>query len=277
MSTMNKKLLTATVCVTLSGLSALAHADTDSILAANNQFGLQIGGQNIHYDEKDSAGVLLDSEYGSQKSIGLSVSTMGDYIFGKDYFQAQYSYAWGTTRYIGQLMSGGGYGSLRLTSDAKTNDLSLRYGKGFSPSSVIMLTPYFELGSHQWDRNVGGGPPLGYMENYSHKYAGLGLLGQYSPTQSLVFSGTFMVGRTFDTYLNANIPPIVSSSTLGNSTIYKAGLAADYAFTKTIHGNIAVDYSAWKYGISAVNAFGLYEPDSVTKIATFRLGIGYAF
>src|SRR4051794_1045615 len=112
MSTRNRMMLSTTLCVTLSGFSLLAHADTESILAANRQFGLQIGGQNIHYDEKDSAGVLLDSEYGSQKSIGLSVSTMGDYIFGKDYFQAQYSYAWGTTDYIGQFMSGGGYGSL---------------------------------------------------------------------------------------------------------------------------------------------------------------------
>jgi hypothetical protein len=278
MSINNKILLSITIGLVLCGLSLSAQAGTDSILASNRQVGVQLGGQNIHYDETDSSGALLDSEYGHQPSISFAVSTMGDYIFGKDYFQAQYSYAWGQTDYIGQPMSGGGYGSLRLKSDAKTNDFSFRYGKGFSPSSVMMLTPYMELGAHQWDRNVGGGPPSGYMEHYSHKYFGLGLLGQLSSGTNLVFSANIMYGRTFDTYLNADIPPVLSQSTLGsNFPIYKAGLAADYAFTENIHGNVGLDYAAWKYGISAVNGFGLYEPDSKTKIINFRMGIGYAF
>jgi hypothetical protein len=278
MSINNKILLTITIGLALGSLSLSAQADTNSILAVNNQVGIQLGGQNIHYDEKDSSGALLDSEYGNQPSISLAVSTMGKLIFDKDYFQAQYSYAWGKTDYVGQTMGGSGYGSLRLKSDAKTNDLSIRYGAGFSPSNVMMLTPYMELGAHQWDRNVGGGGPQGYMEHYSHKYFGLGLLTQLSAGDNLVFSGNFMYGRTFDSYLNADIPPATSQSTLGsNYPIYKFGLAADYAFSKAIHGNVGLDVATWKYGISAVNGLGLYEPDSKTRIINMRMGIGYAF
>ena len=137
-----------------------------------------------------------------------------------------------------------------------------------------MLTPYLELGSHQWDRGVNSG------ETYTHNYYGIGALGQYSPVSKLVLSANVLYGTTYGSYIKVN-GPFGFSGGLGDSTLNKFGVAADYAFTKNFHGNVGVDYMSFKYGMSSVypvgGGFVAWEPASKTTYTMVKVGLGYAF
>ena len=286
---MMKVTLTA---VAIAGLSCVstASADVSDIKASNNQFGFQIMSTNVDYSETGN-GILgsptgtLDTESGSVPGYALSISAMQDWWLGNDYIEAEYDHATGNTDYVGGLVGPppGLYGTVRGTSGATLINYSVRYGKGFMPTEEYMdefvLTPYLELGRHEWDRMVNLG------ETYTHNYYGIGVLGQYSPINSLVFSANAM----FSSMLGANITvnPIPGpggngfSAALGNSTLYRIGVAADYGFAQNWHGNIGVDYTSFNYGISAVYPVGggyfAWEPDSKTNYTTVRVGLGYAF
>jgi hypothetical protein len=214
---------------------------------------------------------------------------MNKMIWNNDYIRLQYSHNIGHTAYVGQsLFGGGGYGSLTGTSSASLRDLSLRYGTGFSLGNSAMVTPFLEVGEHKWDRGANAG------ENYSNDYYGIGVLGQYSPMRNLVLSIDALVGRTknarvdvspFYFYDSGNNLHLFSGGSLGlgGALLQQYGVSADYAVTKGFHVNIGVDYTEFKYGISAVNIDpdpyigGWLEPDSKTKYTTYSFGVGYAF
>ena len=262
--------LSALACLTFS---AAAFAGTSDIKASNNQIGIQTISTNVDYTE--TGGVFgvppgtLDTETGSIPGYAFSISTMKDGRFGNDYFEAEYNHSSGNTTYVGGFIGPPAtpYGSVVGTSSATLINYSARYGKGFSVNDEFMLTPYAELGSHEWDRGVNLG------ETYTHNYYGIGALGQYSPVSKLVLSGNAMIGNTFGSYITING---AFSGALGNSTLYKFGVAADFAFAQNLHGNIGVDYMSFKYGHSAVYA-GYFEPDSKTNYAMVKMGLGYAF
>ena len=198
---------------------------------------------------------------------------MRDWWLGNDYLQINFSRNSGNTDYVGALQSGGAYGSVVGTSTATITDYSVRLGKGNLLSNNLMLTPFVELGHHRWQRGVNAG------ETYTNSYAGIGALLQFSPVQRLVLSANALAGQTF----SSNIDVAGSnrfSGPLGNSSLVRVGVAADYAFTPQLHGNVGIDYSAFSYGISDIYLSGgsyTWEPDSKTKLTTVRVGLGYAF
>jgi len=160
-------------------------------------------------------------------------------------------------------------------SSALLTNFSGRFGKALILTDNFVLTPYAELGSHKWDRGVNSG------ESYAHKWLGVGGMGQFSPVGQWVISINAIIGRAEGSAISVNSGNGITgfSAALGNSPIYKAGLSADYAFTKTYHGNIGVDYTSFKYASSTlvpVNG-GSLEPDSQTNYTTFKIGLGYAF
>lgn len=280
---LNKTILAIACAV----LSTTAFAGTADIKASNNQVGVQYISTHVDYTETGNgavgaAGVTLDTETGSVPGYVLSASVMKDLWLGNDYMQAEYSHNSGSTNYVGSYQ-GGTYGSVVATSGAVFADYHFRYGKGFVINDKFMATPYVEIGHHRWDRNVGNGAPGGYLEIYTHAYYGVGLLGQYSPMSNLVLSVKSLIGHTFGAEIN--IPSfgaygVPTSASLGNSTLYRIGAAADYAFTKQVHGNMGVDYTAFDYGASAWQSGtggSWAEPDSSTKYTTVKVGIGYAF
>lgn len=250
-------------------ISTTSFADMRDIDAANNQIGVQVQSRHVDYTETEN-GTVLDTEGGNVPGFGLSASVMKNIWLGNDYIAAQYSRFSGRTDYIGAPLSGGAYGSLTGKSGAKIADFSLRYGKGFPIHDQFMVTPYAELGYYKWDRDVG------YMEHYTHKYYGVGALGQYSPASKWVLSATAMIGRTYGSEIDV-VAPFGFTADLGNSAIYKAGVSIDYALSKNLHANAGIDYTSWKYGASAVQASRYYEPDSETKDTIIKAGIGYAF
>ena len=110
-------------------------------------------------------------------------------------------------------------------------------------------------------------------------------MAQISPASGLVLSLSGLVGRTVDSEINGHavsggFPIIPFHASLGNSAIYKVESSADYAFTRTIHGNVGVEYTNFRYGESApfpqVGGSAV-EPDSRTSTVTVRVGLGIAF
>ncbi len=267
--------------------SATAFADTSDIKASNNQIGIQVMSTHVDYTETGN-GLLgtttgvADTETGNVHGYALSLSVMKDLSAMKnswlenDYFEAEYDHSSGNTNYTGSLI-GGVYGSVVSTSSATLINYNARYGKGFIVNDKFMLTPYFELGHHSWDRGVNAG------ESYTHNYYGIGGLAQFSPVGKLVFSANAMLGSTFSSTITVNDfgGPNGFSGRLDNSTLYKVGVSGDYAFTQKFHGNVAVDYTGFKYGISALYPVGTgfveWEPSSTTYYTTVKLGLGYAF
>ena len=273
-----KKLIFSVVCTTLS-TSALAN--TTDIKAANNQAGIQYTSTQVNYTETGNGlyganGATLDTENGTVPGVALSISSMQDWWLGNDYLQLAYSRDSGHTHYIGGAADGTTpYGSISGQDGAVIKDYDLRYGKGFILPNNIMLTPYLEIGHHEWDRAVNAG------ETYTNKYYGAGMLGQYSPVRLLVLTANAFIGRTYHASINLTPDPYGfttgMSADLGSSNLYKVGLAADYALTPTIHANLGIDYNQFKYGYGALGNTGYGEPDSKTTYTTMKVGLGYAF
>lgn len=258
-----------TALVLAFALPQLAVADQADIKAANNQIQFQATSMHVDYTERDDSGIL-DTERGGVPGAVLSYSAMWSNNY---YLQMQYGRSKGDTRYVGQALIGGtGYGSVVDHSDATMTDYNLRVGRGFVLSDAVMLTPYGELGHHRWERGVNDG------ETYTHDYFGVGALAQYSPLPRVVLTANLLFGHIFHADIDvAGSAPFAFSASLGNSDFYKAGLAADYAFTKRFHGMVGLDYSNFDYGNSAVSSGGFYEPDSRTHYTTINVGAGYAF
>lgn len=262
-----------------AALCTTAFAGTDDIKASNNQFEVQAISTKVDYKETNdgrlgSRAGKLDAENGHVPGFALSFSMMKDDLLDNEYFQYQYSKNDGHTGYTGAFQSGGSFGSVVRQSDATISDYSLRWGKGFALDGAFMITPYGELGHHEWQRGINAG------ETYTHSWYGAGTLVQYSPFSRLVFTANALVGRTFAADIDVNGPHGFSGS-LGNSNLYKAGLSTDYAFTKRFHGNVGVDYTSFKYGASATQRVSSrlvsWEPDSETNYTTLKIGVGYAF
>jgi hypothetical protein len=151
------------------------------------------------------------------------------------------------------------------------------------------MTPYFGLGNRHWTRDssahVGG-----YLENYDHSYFGGGVLLQYSPANGWVFAGYGFGGKTFAAHLatpNYPLLPYYFSFTLGDDTMWMAGVSVDHAINKHLHLNGGADWTHFNYGQSAgalaaspiTGRVGccVSEPDSRTLNMTVKAGFGYAF
>jgi hypothetical protein len=274
--------------------SAATFAGTSDIKASNNQISVQTILTNVDYTETGNGQFgtptsTLDTETGNVPGLALSISAMRG--AGNEYFEAEYDYSNGNTNYTGGFIGPPAtpYGSVVGTSSAVLINHSARIGKGFYINNVddqfrptgyvsdlFMLTPYAELGQHEWDRGVN------YGETYTNFYYGIGVLGQYSPVSKLVISANAMFGSTFGSYITVNSGPGLNgfSGGLGNSRIYKVGVSADYAFMEHFHGNFGVEYTSFSYGISATYPVvgGIaWEPDSTTKYTAVKFGLGYKF
>jgi hypothetical protein len=253
-------------------------------LLSNNEISIQTISTNVNYKETGSTGTM-DTEKGDVPGFGAAISIMG----GEDnkYLLARYSQVHGQTSYVGMPLTGGTYGSVLGTTAATLTDYSIRYGKGFSLKDYdgeTMLTPFFEVGNHQWVRGL----PT-YEESYANDYFGIGVLGQYSPLNSkLVLSASALWGSTFRASLKTSLLGSNIAESLQNSTINEYGLSADLELISHLHGNISVDFDNFNYGNSAASiisingtSYYILEPNSTTSYTTsyttIKLGLAYAF
>ncbi|WP_248800312.1 hypothetical protein [Pseudomonas sp. MWU13-2105] len=263
---------TAVLCTT-------ALAGTDDIKTSNNQFEVQAISTKVDYQETaDGRGGSFSGKYYTEKGyipgFALSISLMKDVWLGNDFLQLQYSKSDGNTDYKGVLRPTRVYGTATGQVGATVSDYSLRWGKGFALDGAFMITPYGELGRHEQQIKSSSDA------TFTHNWYGAGTLVQYSPFPHLVFTANALVGRTFAADFDQS-GPYGYSGALGNSNLYKAGLATDYAFTKNFHGNVGIDYTSFKYGSTATHGTSggtlAWMPESRTDDTTFKIGIGYAF
>jgi hypothetical protein len=276
------KLTIATFVATGLFVSCNSMADIKDIKAANNQVSLKAISTNFDYTETGDGRLgtktgTLDTESGDVPGFMISASIAKDLLFKNDYLGIDFSKTNGNTNYVGSYQ-GGNYGDVHSTSGAQTTDFAVRYGKSYEISHSSSLTPYAELGYHEWIRGVNTG------ETYTHKHYGVGALAQFSPVSKLVLSANAMIGKTFDSNISVNETDDSSSFSegLGDSTITKFGVAADYAFTKNFHGNVGINRTNFEYGAgeSLYNTLArspVLEPASKTTLTNIEIGLGYAF
>jgi hypothetical protein len=262
-------------------MSSNKGGNSSDITAANNQIGYQTISTNVSYTEVGgkfgAAAGTLDTETGPVPGKGYYFSSMSNVLFGNDYFKASYDQSVGYTTYTGALLNQtppAVFGSYIGTSGATLVNYSFRYGKGLDLRGGVMLTPYVEFGSHRWDRAVN------YGETYSNTFYGFGLLNQYVVANHLVLSIDAMAGKTKNSSITvASSPPggqiTGFTAALVDSELYKVGVSLDYTLAQTIHVNAGLDYTAFNYGATALQAGGMYEPDSLTNYITFKLGLGW--
>lgn len=254
----------------------MSFAGITEIKTVNNQIGLQAMILNVDYLESGNGTTSgtgkLDSESGGVPGMAIFFSRMWD--DSNAYFEAELSRSEGETKYVGSLLSGGsGYGSVVSKSTAILTDYSMRFGKGIyvgRSHSITnnLVTPYVELGHHEWFRGVNAG------ETYSHYFYGVGLLWQYSPMNSkFVYSVNGLAGKSHRSYIDVTGE---FSGALGNSSLYKVGLSFDYAISKKIHCNAGAEYTSFAYGISDTYS-NLLEPDSTSVYIIYKAGLGFIF
>ncbi len=274
------KLTKAFFLLSMMALATDAQAGVQDLYAANDLLLAQFSSTQVDYREYGNgylgtATGLLDQEAGAVPGISLAASGI---MVQEDnlYWQASYGYSSGHTDYTGALQ-GGTFGSYVGISSAALKDYGARLGKAFNVPDAFMLIPYFELGRHEWERGVN------YGEAYSHYYYGPGLMVEHSPAERVVLSVNALYGRTAGAHIAVSSGPLLNgfSGSLGNSTLYRVGVAADYAFSHELHGNVAIEYSRFRYGMSAAFPVGgnfvAWEPDSTTRYVVYKAGLGVAF
>lgn len=266
------------ILICIAALSTCAMADTTDILNTNNQIGIQALSEHVNYTEIRPNGQTLDTENGAVPAYGIHASLMQNLWLGNDYIAMDYRHASGSTSYTGSYIgSHSGYGSLTGASGATIKDFTFRAGKGIAMGGNAMLTPFLELGNHDWARQLGqNAGAYTYSETYTHNYYGIGGMAQYTPIQKWVLTIDALIGETYDSNINV-LSRGGFNADLGNSALYKFGIGADYALTRHFHANIGLDYASWNYGQSTPTQYNTFEPNSQTAITTAKIGIGYAF
>lgn len=257
-----------------------AHASNAAIQAANNQLDFLTLQTRVDYSETGIGTLgtrtgLLDTESGYVPGTGVELSYMGDALIPGLYLNLRYKNVIGHTRYVGAPITGGAYGSVVGTSTATITDYRARIGDGIPLGSNVVFTPYFEAGHHHWFRGVNAG------ETYKNDYIGGGAMLQTSLNDMMVLTAYGMAGRTLSPSIS------VAGSTgftgpLGTSPISDVGASIDFGFpgVTNMHLNFGVDYTRFKYGISAIYAVpggSSWEPNSKTRYTTYQFGIGYGF
>lgn len=249
-----------------------------NILDANNELNVDFMANGQHYLES-SEGYKQDNEQGWQTGVSVSASVMRDLLTPNLYLFGRFEWSKGTTDYKGALSSYPVYGSYTAKTDATITNEDFRIGKGFGLTDGSMYTPYIGFGARQWIRSLQGA--YGYDERYTHEYVGVGLLAQFVPTDRWVLSFNGLIGSTLSPEMTASsnggaaIPRMKFD--LKRSIYYQAGLGVDYAMTRHLHANAAIDYEGYKYGSSEVNSYNLYEPSSNSDNVKLKAGLGLSF
>ncbi len=257
--------------------AGLAHAD-DTIVNANNQFSLSVGGHHLSYTEHTDQYDPLDSENGTQAAFEANFVRQGSVLGVSDiYFNASVDYATGTTAYNGYLESA--YSPVMIpwqsTTHDKTIDVNVKLGRAFAltPQRDLQLIPYLAYGSHNWIRDMSDSS-YGYYEHYRHQTISVGLLGQYAILPGLTASADFHVGKMLGAKMTAS--DVVGTFQMSNKPVLGGGLSLDYALTRHLHVSAKWQIEHFQYGASNV-IDNEYEPDSTTTEQLFMVGVGYAF
>lgn len=277
---MNRHYLFGAIALAACGV---AHAN-DAIISANNEVSFVVGALNQNYHETSKApqltGPYLDSESGVQPAAQLAVSRQAS-LFGISnvYTAASVSVAAGHSSYSGFAIAPANFDAIGKPATQNkrsfTADVDLRLGKSFTANSsgTVQLTPYLFYGYHNWSRDK--------IERYSHDEIGIGMLGQYSLSSSVVLSLDLNVSRTFAGLVQSTHGV---DERLGSAYSPSLLVGADYALTKRLHLVAHYQVKRFSYGASASvtgeyagMSGSWYEPASRTLQQSFMIGAAWSF
>lgn len=266
-------------------VTSLARADDDSlpllrppVVNANSELGAAVQGfsQNDYTESSpNKPGTALDREHGTVLGFQAKATTMFNQ-FGIQNLYAGLFYQYdsgGVTYNGGNLLTGA---PLNGTTHYRVNDIGLEFGKGFLLLNNVLITPIVEGGWREWTRELNAFQD----ETYEHFYVGGGVRGDLGITDRLVLTGKAAIAETVSPTMTATPLPGIAPETrysLGMAPLYQAELGADYRFYTFLHLYGGVDYMHFSYGQSAVNQYGLLEPNSVTNEFMLRVGIALGF
>lgn len=250
------------------------------IESSNREVSAGAGYQRLQYTEYID-GTFADSEIGRQATPSVigGANWQGS-LFGVDrvYAMGEYEFARGKTSYNGFLFSPQYPGiefPYQSSTDIETTDFQVRLGKGFANAGDDgMLTPYIAIGHHHWERNSVPTDPYGYLENYHHSFAGLGVLAQGVLGPRLVASVEVNAGLSFGAHISA--PKLGLSEDLGSERVLGLGLGLDYAVAPWFHMKLAFTDTNFRYRQSQVDN-GYFEPDSTTIQTTTMLLFAFSY
>lgn len=270
-------LVSAIACLLLA-LPLTAWAEHPSIHHANNQINVSVGFLQQNYGEyNDGAtsmvGKYLDVERGKVPGFDLSARATND---KQQYVEVHLSRYSGRTDYDGGLQ---GYDSLgnyyitpyKTSTENVFTELYLKGGKVYAVGEGSALIPHLQLGWHGWRRDTSD-DIHGYLEDYSHFWFGLGLIGQRAISDKLVLEASGLLGRTFDAFII--VPDSALHGSLGSSLTWQAGIGADYQLRNKRHVTANIDFVRFDYDRSASNGFAL-EPRSFTEQISYRIGMSF--
>lgn len=258
-------------------LPLAAQAEHPAIHKANNQINLSVGFLHQNYGEYNdglapSMGAYLDVERGKIPGFDLSASASNNKRQYVEFHLSRYS---GRTDYDGALQwtDAQGYHTIpyQTTTENVVTELLLKGGKVLAIGERSALTPHLELGWHGWRRDTSD-DPYGYLEDYSHFWIGLGLIGQHAISDRLVVEAAGMVGHSIDAFIV--VPDHALRGSLGSSLTWQAGIGADYTLRNKLHLTGNIHFVRFNYDQSPSNGYAL-EPRSFTEQVSYRIGLGY--
>jgi hypothetical protein len=272
-----KKIAVAVVAsVALMG-STLAMADTQSIVAANNEIGVAAMGSLTNYQEHITPGPA-DTESGWTPGVLVKGSYMGNLLgFQNVYGQLKASYTSGNIAYKGALFNPntGAVSPYDSTDDSTMYRIMGRVGKGFTLGTDAMVTPYIAAGYQHWNRHLVG--QYGYTEDYSAVLAGVGVKGQYALTDSLVLGANAEYLAVVDGHMTPNLyNGMLGTANFGTSGEEVVGLNADYRLLPHVHLFGGLSYTHHNYTGGSLK-YGFYEPLSSTNLFDLDAGVAYSF
>ncbi len=282
-----------TIITCAPGPITLARAVPYTIIRAGSGMSAAIGDLDQSYQET-SNGAVLDKETGPIPMISFGASSVSSNPQGGLYWRIQGRSARGNTTYNGQTLGGT---PVQTTTANTIFDINGRLGVATGIGRHMALMPYFEMGEHDWRRNVGSGQGAGGIEHYTNGYLGGGLLWEIALNRRWVVAVRGMAGYTFGAQITATDPVFVntstnqisyatSSQTLGDSAYESGGLKATYLIDRMWRAFIRIDAVHFRYGASTpIPIFtssgsgepGFYEPDSQTTQIAVTVGSGARF
>ena len=219
------------------------------------------------------------TEYGWLPGFSAAYTFWGDAV--PIYGLLSFDYAGGDLTYDGSVQDQFGQVSPYMSSSpAGVSKLQVRAGYIFTRvgGSRLDLALYTGYGHHFWSRNIAGGPPTGYLEEYSWSFLPLGVKAEFA------FGGRWSIGLDFamrfmvsgDIYVER--PEFGNPTlTLGNEHGWAASLPVRFSVARSWLLFVEFGYESSAFGESnpsAPDEYGNYiiEPSSTTD--QFRISAG---
>lgn len=267
-------------------------------LAGDWRWQLSAGQLHQDYQELDSSDLTPTSYLNVESGALTAVKIIAVKDFGKTYLSsyqdvwtpqlsADLLYAQGSTDYEGYLQAGSQFIPYLSQSDNRIWQGDIRFGmrsgKMYNDAPTLTYTPHLTASYYRWQRDLDD-----YSERFAHSavLAGVSLhlrpdlppslvLGSAEPKpKPLVITATGEYGRIFDSEID--VPKLGLKQEIGQSNIWRFGLAADYQLNNKLSLNASVTQQGWDYESSDVQN-GYQYPASESVQTLWQLGLGYQF